>query len=121
MHHASQAIQPPTPVLIHLLYCRFFVAVQQPDVAELQQVLQSVAQHMVAASAAAENRRSAAFNQLKVVAEALQGLSWLAYTGPSCGKAMHAGCSILHLMTSSSMGCYVTKSWSISAILHTVP
>jgi hypothetical protein len=86
MHHASQAIQPPTPVLIHLLYCRFFVAVQQPDVAELQQVLQSVAQHMVAASAAAENRRSAAFNQLKVVAEALQGLSWLAYTGPSCGK-----------------------------------
>jgi len=59
---------------------------QQPEVAELQQVLQPVADHMMQASALAENRRSQAFNQLKVVAEALHGLSWLAYTGPNCGK-----------------------------------
>lgn len=62
------------------------VLLQQPDVSELQQVLQPVAQHMMEASTAAENRRSAAFNQLKVVAEALHGLSWLAYTGPNCGE-----------------------------------
>jgi adenylyl cyclase-associated protein len=61
---------------------------QQPEVAELQQVLQPVAQHMMEASSAAENRRSNAFNQLKVVAEALQGLSWLAYTGPNCGEGV---------------------------------
>lgn len=64
---------------------------QQPEVAELQQVLQPVAEHMMAAASAAENRRSQAFNQLKVVAEALQGLSWLAYTGPSCGEGIVMG------------------------------
>lgn len=53
-------------------------------------MLQPVAQHMMEASSAAENRRSAAFNQLKVVAEALHGLSWLAYTGPNCGERMLA-------------------------------
>lgn len=68
---------------------------QQPDVSELQQLLQPVAQHMMDASAAAENRRSQAFNQVKVVAEALQGLSWLAYTGPSCGE--HTQLALVHL------------------------
>jgi hypothetical protein len=62
------------------------VRLQQPDVSELQQVLQPVGQHMLEASTAADNRRSAAFNQLKVVAEALHGLTWLAYTGPNCGE-----------------------------------
>jgi adenylyl cyclase-associated protein len=59
---------------------------QQPGMDQLQSVLQPVAQPMMAASSLAENRRSPAFQQLKVVAEGLQGLSWLAYTGPSCGE-----------------------------------
>lgn len=60
---------------------------QQPEPAALQGLLQRVAEPMMAAGSLADNRRSPAFQQLKVVAEALQGLSWLAYTGPSCGEA----------------------------------
>jgi hypothetical protein len=78
---------------------------QQPDVAELQQLLQPVAQHMMDASAAAENRRSQAFNQVKVVAEALQGLSWLAYTGPSCGE--HTQLALVHLRPRNYTVCLV--------------
>jgi hypothetical protein len=59
---------------------------KQPPMAELQQLLQPVADEMVAAGQLADNRRSAAFQQLKVVAESLNGLSWLAYTGPACGE-----------------------------------
>lgn len=77
--HVEQAFQEQRNVLALAVHAK------QPDVVELQQVLQPVAQHMMEASSAAENRRSTAFNQLKVVAEALQGLSWLAYTGPNCG------------------------------------
>jgi hypothetical protein len=61
---------------------------QQPEAQELQSVLQPVGQHLVAAAAAEENRRSPCYNQNKVVAEALQGLSWLAYTGPNCGEQL---------------------------------
>lgn len=62
--------------------------------AELQQLLQPVAQQMVAASALADNRRSAAFNQIKVVTEALHGLSWLAYTGHTCGECLGVAAAV---------------------------
>uniref|UniRef100_A0A383VPJ4 C-CAP/cofactor C-like domain-containing protein n=1 Tax=Tetradesmus obliquus TaxID=3088 RepID=A0A383VPJ4_TETOB len=58
---------------------------KQPDTAQLQSVLAPVAEPMMAASSLADNRRSPCFQQNKVAAEALQALSWLAYTGPSCG------------------------------------
>lgn len=57
-----------------------------PSTPELQALLQPVADEMMAAGALAEDRRSPAFQQLKVAAEALNALSWLAYTGPSCGE-----------------------------------
>eukprot|EP00882_Tetradesmus_deserticola_P033880 GHRQ01038737.1.p1 GENE.GHRQ01038737.1~~GHRQ01038737.1.p1 ORF type:complete len:184 (+),score=72.83 GHRQ01038737.1:148-699(+) len=59
---------------------------KQPDTAQLQSVLAPVAEPMMAAGALADNRRSACFQQHKAAAEALQALSWLAYTGPSCGE-----------------------------------
>ena len=37
------------------------------------------------ATALTEGRRSSAFNHCKAVAESLQGLSWVVYTGPSSG------------------------------------
>jgi hypothetical protein len=58
---------------------------KQPTNSELQALLQPVANEMMAAGQLADDRRSPAFQQLKVVAEALNGLSWLAYTGPACG------------------------------------
>ncbi|WIA37219.1 hypothetical protein OEZ86_014170 [Tetradesmus obliquus] len=63
---------------------------KQPDTAQLQSVLAPVAEPMMAASALADNRRSPCFQQNKVAAEALQALSWLAYTGPSCGLPLPA-------------------------------
>jgi hypothetical protein len=59
--------------------------VQRPDMVDLQPLLQPVAEPMMAVSAMAENRRSRCFQQLKVLGEAMQGLSWLAYAGPNCG------------------------------------
>jgi hypothetical protein len=64
---------------------------KQPSNSELQALLQPVANEMVAAGKLADDRRSAAFQQLKVVAEALNGLSWLAYTGPACGARRFGG------------------------------
>lgn len=53
----------------------------------LQQLLAPVARSIMAATQQSEGRRNASFNALKLVAEALQALSWLAYTGPSCGES----------------------------------
>lgn len=60
---------------------------------------------MMAAATLADNRRSPAFQQNKVVAEALQSLSWLAYTGPSCGElgCMHASPSTAAATISPSL------------------
>lgn len=65
-----------------LLLCH---TTQKPDTATFQQLLAPVAAEMVEASKLAEGRRSASFNHVKAVAEALQALSWLAYTGPETG------------------------------------
>lgn len=59
---------------------------KQPGVGDLQVLLQPVANEMMAAGQLADDRRSSAFQQFKVVAESMNGLSWLAYTGPSCGE-----------------------------------
>ena len=44
-----------------------------------------VAEHMQAATALIEGRRSAVFNHQKTVAESLHALSWVVYTGSNCG------------------------------------
>jgi adenylyl cyclase-associated protein len=71
-----------------------FAHLQQPDTAQLQSVLAPVAEPMMAASTLADNRRSACFQQNKVAAEGLQALTWLAYTGPSCGEC----CAVVSLI-----------------------
>ncbi|GBF94818.1 hypothetical protein Rsub_07990 [Raphidocelis subcapitata] len=58
---------------------------KQPSGPELQALLQPVAEEIIGAGKLADDRRSTAFQQLKVAAESLNGLSWLAYSGPSCG------------------------------------
>jgi adenylyl cyclase-associated protein len=60
-----------------------------PDPAGLQAMLAPVAAEMVGAASLTEGRRTPAFNVLKMVAEAMQALSWLAYTGPTCGGWEH--------------------------------
>ncbi|KAJ9504589.1 hypothetical protein QJQ45_030512 [Haematococcus lacustris] len=59
---------------------------QPPDLAGLQQLLAPVAAELLAAGRLTEGRRTAAFNAAKLVAEALQALTWLAYTGPASGR-----------------------------------
>lgn len=61
------------------------VVVQKPTPNELPALVAPVAEHMQAATALIEGRRSAVFNHQKAVAESLHALSWMVYTGPNCG------------------------------------
>ena len=58
---------------------------QKPTANELPLLVAPVAEHMQAATALTEGRRSAVFNHQKTAAEALHALSWMVYTGPNCG------------------------------------
>ncbi len=58
---------------------------QAPDAAGLQQLVAPVGASLQAAQALTEGRRGPAFNHYKAAADALQSLSWVVYTGPSCG------------------------------------
>ena len=58
---------------------------QKPTPNELPALVAPVAEHMQAATALIEGRRSTVFNHQKAVAESLHALSWMVYTGPNCG------------------------------------
>ncbi len=60
---------------------------QKPTPNELPILVAPVAEHMQAATAMTEGRRSTVFNHQKVVAESLHALSWMVYTGPNCGRS----------------------------------
>jgi len=62
--------------------------VQKPDQAGLQSLVGPVGAQMQAAGTLTEGKRTAAFNHIKVVAESLQALSWVVYSGPSCGACL---------------------------------
>ncbi len=62
---------------------------QKPTPNELPILVAPVAEHMQAATAITEGRRSTVFNHQKVVAESLHALSWMVYTGPNCGMSSH--------------------------------
>ncbi len=62
---------------------------QKPTPNELPILVAPVAEHMQAATAMTEGRRSTVFNHQKVVAESLHALSWMVYTGPNCGWSSH--------------------------------
>ena len=65
---------------------------QRPsDPSSMGTLLQPVSQSMASLGALAEGRRTPGFNHIKAMAESVQSLSWLAYTGPSCGERKHSG------------------------------
>ena len=68
---------------------------QKPEAAELQALVAPVGASMQAAQALTEGRRGAAFNHYKAAAEALQALSWVVYSGPSCGGGTHIASQII--------------------------
>ena len=61
---------------------------QAPDAGSLQKLVEPVGKQLMAASEQANDRRSTAFNQVKTASEALQALTWVIYTGPSCGALL---------------------------------
>lgn len=78
----------------------WFQSAQAPDAAGLQQLVQPTGQQLMAANQIADNRRSPAFNHAKAAAEALQGLTWVVYSGPNCGQPMLLStCCIVMLQT----------------------
>ena len=54
-----------------------------------------VGQRLGEAQALAEDRRSPAFQQAKAAAEALQALTWVVYSGPSCGTNPFKGITMM--------------------------
>ena len=66
---------------------------KQPDMGGLQKLVEPVGMEIFAADKLTQGRRSAAFNYCKAVAEALPALSWVVYSGPSCGaRKSHIHC-----------------------------
>ena len=61
------------------------MVLQKPTPNDLPLLVAPVAEHMQAATALLEGRRSTVFNHQKTVAEALHALSWVVYSGPNCG------------------------------------
>jgi hypothetical protein len=58
---------------------------QQPSQQETQALVGPVGEQIMAAQKIGDDRRTRAVQHAKVVTEALQGMSWLLYSGPSCG------------------------------------
>ena len=76
MHAACTVLIPPPPSS----------APQCPNPSAMGPLLQPVSAPRAALGARAEGRRTPGFNHIKALAESVQCLSWLAYTGPSCGE-----------------------------------
>ncbi len=76
------------PSMSHISYISTMLS-QKPTPNELPILVAPVAEHMQAATAMTEGRRSTVFNHQKVVAESLHALSWMVYTGPNCGTSSH--------------------------------
>lgn len=66
---------------------RCFVFPQKPSDSELQTLVADVGEAMVKTQALPGiNPRSAYQDHNKLLSEAVQALSWVIYTGPSCGE-----------------------------------
>ncbi len=79
MKHGKQLPSLACPMLRML-------CMQKPSDAELQQLVGPVGAQLVAAGALVDGPRSKYLNHFKLVAEAMQGLTWVVYTGPACGE-----------------------------------
>ena len=65
-------------------------ACAKPAPETLQSLLTPVGEQMMAVGAASEGKRTDAFNHQKALAEAVQGLSFVAYMGPDMGMSLPA-------------------------------
>ena len=83
IHHSSKGVN--RRVKKHSVTFRGRTCSQAPQASELQGLVGPVGQRMQEAQARADDRRSPAFNQAKLAAEALQALTWVVYTGPASG------------------------------------
>eukprot|EP00250_Pteridium_aquilinum_P002137 c12340_g1_i1 orf=342-1844(-) len=63
---------------------------KQPDATELQKLLKPLGDAITKASALTDGKRTDSFNHLKVVAESLSALTWVAFTGKDCGMSFPA-------------------------------
>lgn len=59
---------------------------QQPEIADLQKLLKPLGDVLTKASKLTDGKRTDAYNHLKVIAESLTALTWVAFTGKDCGK-----------------------------------
>lgn len=80
----QKAFQAQAGVVQTIAQCK------KPTPNELPALVAPVAEHMQAATALIEGRRSTVFNHQKAVAESLHALSWMVYTGPNCGLSLPA-------------------------------
>lgn len=78
---------------------------KQPDMGGLQKLVEPVGVEISAADKLTQGRRSAAFNYCKAVAEALPALSWVVYSGPSCGESR---------LTTNAMYTVASLMWTLT-------
>lgn len=91
---------------------------QKPTPNELPILVAPVAEHMQAATAMTEGRRSTVFNHQKVVAESLHALSWMVYTGPNCGRSSytHALNVFVRLLERHITSCFELLSQPVATL-----
>lgn len=60
---------------------------KQPDATELQKLLKPLGDTLIKGTALTDGKRTDAYNHLKVIAESLSALTWVAFTGKDCGMS----------------------------------
>lgn len=80
----KEAFVAESGILVVISKCK------QPDTVGLQKLLKPLGDVLSKASALTEGRRTDAYNHLKVIAESLSALTWVAFTGKECGMSFPA-------------------------------
>ena len=63
-----------------------FLHAQKPEFPDLQKLIKPLGDILTKASTLTDGKRTDAYNHLKVIAESLTALTWVAFTGKDCGK-----------------------------------
>ena len=96
---------------------------QKPDDAGLGKLVAPVGAAIQSANVLTDNRRSLIFNHNKVIAEALQSLSWVIYSEPASGEScVGEACSILPMQYTA--GCIKRLEFGVeppNAIVAAMP
>ena len=88
---------------------------QKPTPNELPSLVAPVAEHMQAATALIEGRRSPVFNHQKAVAESLHALSWMVYAGPNCGRKLSFPSQ---QVPDPTVSCWLSAQTSVSELIN---